>query len=396
MIVVGARPPRIDIDAFVGSPVDCTIPVLDENDQPVSSLAGWQVRARFTGAGVSAPLTATIETVDGAPVVRIGATQTQTAAWTWVGRAAPWDVALTTPQGDRLPPLCRGWIRLQPAQSPAAPVLPGAPTIGTATLGAAGAGTATVVFTAPASDGGSPITGYTVTSTPGGLTATGATSPITISGLTVGTAYTFTVSATSAVGTGPGSAPSDAVTPLPLPPSEFRLFDGATGPTTTFNDGQPMTAGLEFTVTATNVSAAKIWYYRASTAQGDAGVQGQIYAVPSGTPLLAQPVVFNAPVGLGWKSVTLPTPVALTPGARYKVAVFFADGEYANTGSYWAGSGAGASGLANGPLSAPSNAAALHGQGVFHFGGSTPVHPTESSGAGNYWVDVTVTRPAGS
>ena len=77
--------------------------------------------------------------------------------------------------------------------------VPGAPTVGTATAGNA---QATVTFTAPASNGGSPITGYTVTSAPGGLTGTGTTSPITVTGLTNGTAYTFTVKATNAIGTG--------------------------------------------------------------------------------------------------------------------------------------------------------------------------------------------------
>ncbi len=62
---------------------------------------------------------------------------------------------------------------------------PGAPTIGTATAGNA---SATVSFTPPTNDGGSPITGYTVTAadstTPanGGQTATGTSSPITVTG----------------------------------------------------------------------------------------------------------------------------------------------------------------------------------------------------------------------
>jgi alpha-tubulin suppressor-like RCC1 family protein len=89
-------------------------------------------------------------------------------------------------------------------------VVPGAPTIGTATAGDA---QASVAFTAPASNGGSAITGYTVTSNPGGLTGTGASSPITVSGLTNGTAYTFTVTATNSVGTGSASAASNSVTP---------------------------------------------------------------------------------------------------------------------------------------------------------------------------------------
>jgi hypothetical protein len=91
---------------------------------------------------------------------------------------------------------------------------PGAPIIGTATAGNA---QATVTFTAPTSNGGSTITGYTVTSNPGGLTATGTASPLTVTGLNNGTSYTFTVTATNAIGTGPASAPSNAVTPATVP-----------------------------------------------------------------------------------------------------------------------------------------------------------------------------------
>lgn len=89
-------------------------------------------------------------------------------------------------------------------------VVPGSPTIGTATGGNA---EATVAFTAPASAGGAAITGYTVTVNPGGATATGAASPITVTGLTNGTSYTFTVAATNSVGPGAPSAASNAVIP---------------------------------------------------------------------------------------------------------------------------------------------------------------------------------------
>ena len=77
----------------------------------------------------------------------------------------------------------------------------------TATDGETGT-TVSAAFTAV-----SGATSYTVLSTPGSLTGTGSSSPITVSGLTAGTAYTFQVSATNSVGTGPYSAASNSVTP---------------------------------------------------------------------------------------------------------------------------------------------------------------------------------------
>jgi acid phosphatase len=90
--------------------------------------------------------------------------------------------------------------------------LPGAPTNVVATAGRRSAG---VTWTAPSSDGGCTISSYTVTSSPGGQTATvaGTSTSATVTGLSAGTPYTFTVAATNCQGTGPASAPSNAVTP---------------------------------------------------------------------------------------------------------------------------------------------------------------------------------------
>ena len=92
--------------------------------------------------------------------------------------------------------------------------VPGAPAIGTATGGNA---LASVAFTAPGSNGGSTITSYTATSNPGGYTGTltqAGSGTITVTGLANGTAYTFTVTATNAIGTGAASAASNSVTPI--------------------------------------------------------------------------------------------------------------------------------------------------------------------------------------
>jgi uncharacterized protein (TIGR02145 family) len=103
--------------------------------------------------------------------------------------------------------------------------VPGPPTSVTASAGNA---SASVVFVAPTNNGGSAITGYTVTSSPGGITATGTTSPINVTGLTNGTAYTFTIVATNAVGNSSPSTASSAVTPLPpvCPTSTVTDVDG--------------------------------------------------------------------------------------------------------------------------------------------------------------------------
>jgi len=107
-----------------------------------------------------------------------------------------------------------GWATAN--EMPPAPSAPGAPRNVT---GSPGNGSANVSWQPPTATGGSQITGYAVTSDPDArtCTTTGATS-CTVAGLTNGTAYTFTVTATNSVGTGPASQPSSPVTPTDQPP----------------------------------------------------------------------------------------------------------------------------------------------------------------------------------
>ncbi len=99
-------------------------------------------------------------------------------------------------------------------------------------------GSATVSWTAP-DNGGSPITSYTVTPYVGSTaqpatTVSGSPAPTstTIAGLTNGTSYTFTVTATNAVGTSPPSSPSAAVTPTATPlPAFVQQVSGHSGTT---------------------------------------------------------------------------------------------------------------------------------------------------------------------
>jgi hypothetical protein len=92
--------------------------------------------------------------------------------------------------------------------------VPTAPTNAAATAGSNA--TAQVTFGLPDSDGGSPILRYTITASTGRTVSVPATQVAgTVAGLTNGVPVTFTVTATNALGTGPPSAASNAVTPGP-------------------------------------------------------------------------------------------------------------------------------------------------------------------------------------
>jgi len=159
-----------------------------------------------TGGGPLASYTVT-PSPSGSPVTIAAPASTITVTGLTNGVTYTFAVVATNAVGSSLPAV----------SGPATPSLPpGAPT---AVSAVAADASATVSWTAPAPNGGSPITGYTVTASPGGqhTTAGPAITSAVITGLTNGTAYTFTVFATNAAGDGAPSAPSSAVTPLGLP-----------------------------------------------------------------------------------------------------------------------------------------------------------------------------------
>jgi hypothetical protein len=131
---------------------------------------------------------------------------------------------------------------------------------------------ATVSFTAPLSDGGSPITQYAATSSPGGITGTlsqAGSGAIIVRGLTNGTAYFFTVKATNAIGSSAASDVSNTVTPATTP-------DSPTGVTATAGNTQ---ATVSFIAPASDGGSA-ITSYTATSNQG--GITGTLSQAGSG------------------------------------------------------------------------------------------------------------------
>jgi RHS repeat-associated protein len=157
----------------------------------------------------------------------------------------------------------------------AGPTAPGAPTGVSAT---AANGSATVTWTAPATVGGSPVTGYTVTSSPGSFTATttGATAA-TVTGLTNGTGYTFTVTATNAVGTGSASSASGSVTPAVG--NLANSAEGGTNGTTVTVANSGAGSGDPFNVVTRGTGAALTF----ATAAAKHGSLGYSLTATSGT-----------------------------------------------------------------------------------------------------------------
>jgi len=82
-----------------------------------------------------------------------------------------------------------------------------------------GSGHVTVTWSAPGNNGGNTITDYRVTASPGGevIDVDGTHTSATFTDLTLGSQYTFTVTATTGVGTGNASTPSNPVGSATVP-----------------------------------------------------------------------------------------------------------------------------------------------------------------------------------
>ncbi|HYX53425.1 MAG TPA: fibronectin type III domain-containing protein, partial [Candidatus Limnocylindrales bacterium] len=141
---------------------------------------------------------------------------------------------------------------------------------------------ASITWSAPVNNGGSPITGYTVSALIGGSpsgisTATPATATgAALNGLTNGTSYTFIVQASNAIGIGAASVPSNPVTPQPpAPPAVADVLVAISGP----NSLPPQsTAGYEITVTNKgNTAIAQLVVVDSYTS----GAASAISAIPS-------------------------------------------------------------------------------------------------------------------
>jgi hypothetical protein len=290
--------------------------------------------------------------------------------------------------------------------------VPGAPTIGTATT--TGGTTATVAYTAPASNGGSTILSYTATSTPGNITATltqAGSGTINVTGLTPNTNYTFTVKATNSVGNSSPSSASNQITSGPTvagaPTGVVALTTGATTAEVTFtapasNGGATITtytaistpgnitASLSqagsgtINMTGLTVGTQYTFKVRATNSAGNSAYSGNSnYITTTATPTISQ-TSFVTPGTYLWK---VPTGVT-------SVCVVCVGGGGSSTGGNLTSGGGG-----GGALGYKNNIAVTPGQTytvVVGAGGNGNNNITiETDGGDSYFIDSTTVKGGG-
>ncbi|HEV7750722.1 MAG TPA: DUF4082 domain-containing protein [Baekduia sp.] len=258
------------------------------------------------------------------------------------------------------------------ASNAVTPTAPSAPAPPTGVTGEPVTGSARVSWTAPSTDGGSPVSGYTVTPYVGATAQTtvpvssGTTSTM-VTGLTNGTAYTFKVSATNAIGS-TVSDPSASVTP------SATIFDLDTPSIVDGGDGSAVELGVKFKAD-TFGAITGVRFYKAA-ANGGTHV-GSLWT--AGGTLLAR-ATFTGETGSGWQRVEFSQPVAVTAGTTYVASYNAPVGHYSVTP---AGLSAGRD---NGVLHGLANGVSANG--VYVYSG-TPSFPSQSYNSSNYYVDVT-------
>ena len=256
------------------------------------------------------------------------------------------------------------------AVTPTAVTAPSAPT---AVVASPATRQALVSWSEPASNGGSAISGYTVTPFLAGVAQTpvevaAGSNSTTIKGLANGSAYTFTVTAFNAVGVGPASSPSAAITP------QTTIFDFATPATIDAADAHSAVLGVKFSSeVAGNVTGIR--FYKASTNTGT-----HIGSLWSASGTLLASLTFSGEAGSGWQQALFSSPVPINANTTYVASYLAPKGHYSATSSQFVSIG-----VTNPPVQALANPVSANG--VYAYS-ATNAFPTSTFKSTNYWVDV--------
>ena len=234
-----------------------------------SSDGGDDITGYTANASYNSEVVASCETTGAATVTCDITTLTDGTTALTNGRAYSVTVTATNSAGD-------GTASAAAAGTPA--TTPGAPSV---VAGTAGDGQVIVTWELPSTTGGSDLTKHRAVATPGGAycdTTDGTTTTCTITGLDNGSAYTFKVTATTAMGDGTASSASDAVTPITTPGVPTSLA------------GTAADASVALTWTApTDTGGSAITDYTVESSS-DSGTTWTTFADGSGDAIIDPPV----------------------------------------------------------------------------------------------------------
>ena len=174
-------------------------------------------------------------------------------------------------------------------------------------------------------------------------------------------------------------------------------------PTQASIDTGAQTTGTQFSLSE-SCAVNNVWFYSppfadalpASTQIWNASTQ----ALVSGTNLAAS---WSGALASGWVANSYASAGIVLPAGNYIATVYYGGGEvfYMESrgyfGSHLGDAGPATNGMANGPLSSPSNATAPNppgGNGCYFSGGTSPTYPNAwdtIDGGENRWIDIEVT-----
>ena len=179
-------------------------------------------------------------------------------------------------------------------------------------------------------------------------------------------------------------------------------------PTQATIDTQAQTMGTQFTLSEA-CTVDNIWFYSPPFAQAlPASTQiwnSTTQAMVSGTDLTAS---WTGGVASGWVANSYGSAGIVLPAGNYIATVYYGGGDvfYMESRGYFGSHlglvGPATDGMANGPISSPSNATAPNppgGNSCYFQGGTSPTYPNAwdtNDGGENRWVDIEVTPGSSS
>ena len=166
--------------------------------------------------------------------------------------------------------------------------------------------------------------------------------------------------------------------------------------------------GTQFTLSEP-CTLDNVWFYSPPFAE-DIPASTQIWnaatqTLVSGTNLTAS---WSGGIASGWVANSYSAAGIVLPAGNYIATVYYGGGKvfYMESrgyfGSFQGNTGPATNGMANGPLSSPTNANAFNppgGNGCYFVGGTSPTYPNSwdmHDGGENRWIDVEVTPPLSS